>query len=425
MILTEKTSPTGQRRLALALEMARTWFADNGLPLAMVIVAAYVYVLRQPAFITAPAFWAEDGNIYFKGAVEHGLSSVFDPYNGQVFIFQRIVALLAAPLPVLIQPAIYAIVAVATAVLCCSILLSPRWRYPVPLAARFLCVLALLCSPAVDEVYANLTNAHWWLALGLILLAMLSDPKSRLGRLGEIVYTAVTALSGVGAVFALPALGVRCLKNRSRHSLGLAGIALAGSIAQVAFLVSSTRHLNGAGLSHHPLTSLLILLRRVPGVAVVGDTNLSALWPDRMPVTWLWLLLITLGLALTAVWVASARRLELATLLLALVAGWILALAGAPSPVEGLLRGGRYFVVPVAMLYVSLVLSWPTSAFRRTMAGLACLLLATGILSDYHLYPLPAYDWSSFAACMDHGTATTCTTTIAPDWTLQVTRPGR
>jgi hypothetical protein len=412
----------GLRDRVLAALRAR--FTGNALRLAMVLAAGYVYMLRQPLFVTAPSFWAEDGNVYFKEAIEHGLGAVFGAYNGQLFLFQRLVALLAAPLPVLIQPAIYAYVAMATAVLCCSIALSSRWRYPVPLAARFVCVLALLCSPAVHEVFGTLTNAHWWLALGLVLLGMLSDPLGRRSRLGELAFTAVAAFTGVAAFFALPALAVRCLRNRSRHSLALAGIALAGALTQVGYFLMSTRHLNGAGMGHHPLTAVLVLLRRVPGSAVFGDANLTVLWPERMPETWVWLFVIALGAALTVVW-ARTSRLEVASLLLALVGGWLLALAGAPSQSEALLYGGRYFVVPVAMLYVSLVVAWPADMLRRTMTGLACVLLASGILSDYHLYALPATDWASFAQCMDHSTARTCITSIAPNWTLIVNPPGR
>src|SRR5450759_3953908 len=191
MILSRDTNPDIEGRLVRVLAAARLRYASAALTLAMLPVAVYVYVLRQPAVITAPTFWAEDGTIFFKGALEHGLGAIFEPYSGQVFFFQRVVALLAAPLPVSIQPAIYAAVAVAAAVLSCSIALSSRWRFSVPLTARFLCVLALLCSPAVEEVFGTLTNAHWWLAIGLVLVGMLSDPLSRRGKSGELAFTAL------------------------------------------------------------------------------------------------------------------------------------------------------------------------------------------------------------------------------------------
>lgn len=411
-------------RLGRVLAAARTKLAGNPLVLAMVLVGTYLYILREPSVITAPVFWAEDGTVFFKGAIEHGLDAILMPYNGQLFVFQRIMAALAAPLSVSIQPAVYAIVAIATAVFSCSIALSSRWRLSVPLTARFICVLALLCSPAVDEVFGSLLNAHWWLAIGLVLLGMLSDPLSRRLKFGEIAFSAVAALSGLGAMFALPTLAVRWLRNRSRHSLALLGVALAGGLVQVGYLLNSGRLANGTGMFMQPKTDLLVLVKRVFVGPVLGDTNMATLWPgDRLPDTWVWLIPIVLVVALAAVWI-RAPRLELAALLLVLVEGWLLALRAEPDPGMVLSYFGRYFLVPIGMLYVTLIVSWPKDTFRRAMAGVACVLLASGILSDYHLAPLPAVNWAPFAACMDKGTAT-CSTVIPPGWTLEVTQPGR
>lgn len=391
----------------------------------MLLVAAYVYVWRQPSVSTAPTLWAEDGPIFLKGALEHGPGALFEPYQGQIFVFQRIIALLAAPLPVSIQPAIYAAVAVAAAVLSCSIVLSSRWRFSVPLSARFLCLLALLCSPAVNgEAFGTLTNAHWWLGIGLVLMGMLSDPLSRRLKLGELAFAALTALSGFAALYAVPSLAVRCFRNRSRHSLALLGVALAGILVQVGYLLNSGRHVNGAGMFEHPITEVIGLVRRVFAGSVLGDTNLAFLWPSRLPDTWVWLLPIALIVALTTIWI-RAPRMEVTALLLALLGGWVLAMWAVTDPLTLLwLTGGRYFVVPMAILYVSLIVSWPAGTLRRGMAGLAFVLLATGILSDYHLNPLPHVDWTPFAACVEKHT-TTCTTVIPPDWQLEINPPGR
>jgi hypothetical protein len=426
MILSKDANPEIESRLVRALAAARLRFAgDGGLKLAMLLGAAYVYVMRQPTVFTRPVFYGEDGTVFFKGALEHGPGVIFQPYDGLIYVFQRLVALLAAPLPVSIQPAIYAVVAVAAAVLSCSIALSSRWRFSVPLTARYLCVLALLCSPSVHEVFGTLANAHWWLAVGLVLLGMLSDPLSRRLKLGELAFTAVAALSGFAAVYAIPTLAVRAFRNRSRHSLALLGVALAGAVVQVGYLLNSARPANGAGLFTHLKTDFLVLVKRLLVGPVLGDTNLATLWPgDRLPDTWVWLVPIVLIVALTAVWIRGPR-IDLAALLLVFLGGWVLALGGTPDPGNVLSFFGRYFLVPMAMLYVSLIVSWPEGMLRRSMAGLACVLLATGILSDYHLSPLPAVDWGPFAACVEKGTSHTCSTVVAPGWPLEVTPPGR
>ena len=427
MILLRQATPEIDNRPARVLVAPRPrWLGRGALTLAMLLAATCVYVLRQPAVVTSPTFWAEDGTIFFKGAIERGLGALFDPYNGQVWLFQRIVALLAATLPVSIQPAVYVLVSVATAVLSCSIVLSSRWRFSVPLEARFLCLLALLCSPAVDEVFGALSNAHWFLAIGLVLMGMLADPLSRRLKLGEIGFTALTALSGFAALYALPSLAVRAFRNRSGHSRALLWVALAGVVVQYVYLLASGRRGNLAGMIADPALDMIVLVRRIFGGAVLGDSNLALLWPNRLPDWWVWLLPIALIVALTVVWI-RAPRIEVVALLLALLGGWALALwtLWAFTDPLGMLWsfGGRYFVVPVAMVYVSLTVSWPSGRLRRTMIGLACVLLTTGILSDFHLEPIPAADWAPFAACVEKGT-TTCTTIIPPGWTLEVTPSG-
>ena len=425
MILSRDAAPEIGGRLVRVLAAARPRIAGGALRLAMLLAAAYVYFLRQPTVLTAATLWAEDGTIFLKGALEHGPGTLFEPYSGQIFVFPRIVALLAAPLPVSIQPAIYAAVAVAAAVLSCSIVLSSRWRFSVPLSARFLCLLALLCSPAVGEVFGTLTNAHWWLGIGLVLIGMLSDPLSRRLKLGELAFTALTALSGFAALYAVPSLAVRFFRNRSRHSLALLGVALAGILVQVGYLLNSGRPVNGTGMFNDPITEVIVLVRRVFAGSVLGDTNLALLWPKYLPDTWVWLLPIALIVALTAIWI-RAPRIEVTALLLAQLGGWVLVMWSLTDLTWLWLFqiGGRYFVVPMAMLYVSLIVSWPAGTLRRGMAGLACVLLATGILSGYHLNPLPYVDWTPFAACVEKHT-TTCTTVIPPDWQLEINPPGR
>ena len=407
--------------VARAIAAARPWFTANATTLAMVLVAAYIYVLRQPTYITAAKMVAEDATVFFEGAFLSGPGSLFQAYNGQIFLFQRLVALGATILPISVQPAVYALAGMSVAVVSCCIALSSRWRLPVPLVARFVCVLALLGSPAVNDVYVSLLNTHWWLAIGLVLLGMLSDPLSRRMRLGEIAFTAVAALSGFAAVYAIPSLAVRAIRNRSRHSVVLLGVALAGSLIEVVCLMTSTRPL-GTTPFQNPKMAVLGFVKRVLAGPTLGDTNLAVLWQYLLPNRWVWLLVIALVVALAVVWL-RAPRLELAAILSTILIGWVLALGAVPDPGYLLAISGRYFLVSIAMLYVGLILSWPTGTMKRTMAGLACVLLATGILSDYHFAPLPDSTWASFAACMD-SRATSCSTVIYPGWPMQLIPHG-
>lgn len=426
MIAARDADPEIRGPLAALRSSVRNLLCRAAPTLGMLIAAAYVYIWREPTVVLAPTLWADDGTAFLKAAFEQGPSAILQPYGGQICLFQRLVAQVAVLLPISLQPAIYASVAVAAAVLSCSIVLSKRWRFQVPLGARFVCLLALLCSPAVDEAFGNVSNSHWWLAIGLVLLGMLSDPHGRRLRAAELTFTVVTALSGFAAIYAIPTLSVRAIRNRSRHSLAILGIAGAGVLVQVVCVLNSTRIAHGAGLFADPTRDFLVLLRRIFVDSVVGDANLNMVWPRLMPDTWVWLIPIGLIAALIAVW-AWAPKAEVGALGLALVAGWLLAIwavADQPTVLWQLTIVGRYFVVPMAMLYIWLVVSWPNGMLRRGIAGLACVLLATGILSDYHLNSLAPVDWTDFSACVDRRAAT-CTTELPPGVQLQINPPGR
>jgi hypothetical protein len=147
-----------------------------------------------------------------------------------------------------------------------------------------------------------------------------------------------------------------------------------------------------------------------------------------MPETWVWIPVLALLAALAVMWL-RAPRLEAGALVATLVGSWLLALWGFTLP--GLqistlsfpLAASRYFLVPIGAIYVSLILTWPPSRLHRVVLGSACLILAFGIYSDYRLYPYRSSDWPSFVACVQQAERT-CSTTIPPNWTLEINPPG-
>jgi hypothetical protein len=182
----------------IALRAARALLARRAsgkVVLFMVAVAGCLYVMRRPTSIFAPVLFADDGIGYVKGAIEHGWTSLLETYAAQVFLFQRALALAFSVLPVAIQPAAYMAAAVAAAVGSCSIVLSAHWRPPVPVVVRFACLVALLSSPAVDEIFGSFSNIHWWLGVGAILLVMLRDPVTRRTKRAEYAFVAASAVS--------------------------------------------------------------------------------------------------------------------------------------------------------------------------------------------------------------------------------------
>ena len=402
--------------------------------LCMLLVAGYVYISRRPSSIQLPTFWAEDGTVFFKDAIERGGRALVEPYAGQLLFLQRTVAWAATVLPALIQPAIYAAVSIILAVLSSAIVLSSRWRHPVPLVARFVCLLALLCSPQVDDTFATLVNTHWWLGIGLLALGMLRDPPRRSLRIGELAFTAVAALSGLAALYSIPLLSVRAVRNKSRHSLAIVAVAAACILVQAAFLIGSGRHGNLTAILSHPGVALLIGLKRLLGTAAFGAANLADLWPLQTMDWLIWLTVGVLAVALLAVWLACARnretRFETAALVAVVIGGWFLAMWALTEPglsIDMLFWPGaaaRYFLVPTAAIYLSLLLYRPIGVLSRVGFAVTCVLLATGILSGYRLSVIEPVDWGPFAACVDDARPQ-CSIVIPPEWQLDVSPPAR
>lgn len=390
----------------------------------MLVAAMCVYILRSPTSFTAPAFWAEDGTVFFKDAVERGWSALFAPYAGQLIVVQRAVAAVAAPLPAAIQPALYSIAASLIAVSSCGIVLSSRWRHTTPLGARFVCLLALVCMPGIAETYGTVANSHWWIGVGLLLLGMLRDPPTRLGRIGENVFTVLAGTSGFVALYGLPALGVRALRNQSRHSLTVLGLASLGVALQIGFLLGAARRGDIGAVLADPASGVLVLAKRVMATAALGDGNLAVLWPLNSPTALASVVALVLTTGLALIWFRSAR-LELAAILLALLGGLLLGLWALTQPGFSLdmlfwpAAAARYFLVPKAVLYLSLVVSWPFGGVWTAVAVLVGAFFLTGIASDYHVTRSPAVDWTPFARCVDL-TRGDCSTVIPPGWSLEV-----
>jgi hypothetical protein len=393
---------------------------------AMLAVGAYLYLMRRPSSISSATFWAEDGLIFFRDAAAQGWGSLFQPYAGQLFVFQRAVAIITALLPTVIQPWVYSVAATMAAVASCAIVLSPRWRFRVPIYARCLCFVALLCSPAADEVYLSLANSHWWLAVGLLLMGFLADPISRRVKLGELAFAAITALSGFAAIYSLPCLAVRAHRNRSRHSLTLLGVASVGVLVQMYYLVASARQTGLSSMLSQPKTDALILVRRIFAGPVLGDTGLAQVWPARLPDMWVWLIPVALGAAMLTLWIRGPR-LEATALVAAISGGYVLMLWSLRDPLDALwvpIVEGRYVLVPVAAMYLTLILASPLGLWRRAATGVACVMLATGIASDYHLAPVDSVNWSQFSSCMEKAVTPTCSVVIPPAWTLVMPPTG-
>jgi hypothetical protein len=202
------------------MNRTRTYLTILGL---LLLLAA-----RVSQVISVPQFWADEGASFFRDAWCSGWPALFKHYSGYYHVIPRLVALVASFFPPLYAPRIYTLGSLAITGLVLAMILSDRLRLPY----RPLLALAVVMVPHDGEVFANLTNIQWILALGLIVTALMEPAKSALGRFFDAGYVCLAGFTGPYITMVLPVFVARLWFQRAdaparRRLLSLAAIGAA------------------------------------------------------------------------------------------------------------------------------------------------------------------------------------------------------
>lgn len=175
--------------------------------LKYLILAAIVMLLlaRVPEVLSRPQFWADEGVSFFRDAWCYGYDSLFRHYSGYYHVIPRFMAYLISFAPLRYAPALYIFSSFVITALVLSLILSERLDLPgKPLLALF-----VILVPHDGEVFANLTNIQWILAIGLLVMVLMKPGKSRYALTGDAAYVSLAGLTGPYIVTLLPAFIAR------------------------------------------------------------------------------------------------------------------------------------------------------------------------------------------------------------------------
>ena len=375
-------------------------------------VSAFLVVLlwlRCPTIITHARFWGEDGWVWYPTCYVQGWACLTVDHSGYLQTISMLVALASQAWPLAAAPTVFALVALLVQAAPAIFLLSSRMADAIPSRAlRFGLALLLIAVPGMSEVYVNLTNAQWHLAL-LAFLILTASPAKRIGAaLFDSAALLLAGLSGPFAVFLAPVAALWWLRYRGTWRLWRC-VLVAGAAAIQLDLIIQHQHSRGdmassIGVSLRAATNILVT--DILGVATIGwRTLIDKFWDVSRG----WL---TLGspAALTL-----ATVLELAAALLTLRALWrgpwilrafllFVTIEFAASLTAGLridqtplwqelegMIGGRYFFHPIlAWLAVVICLcadrAWP---IRLLAVGLLAVTVVVAVPHDWSLRPLP------------------------------------
>lgn len=380
--------------------------AAGRLPVRALLVGAALVVwgLRGSYRIVHPTLWAEDGQVFLAVAYEHPVSSIVDPYRGYLHLVPRLLASLASPLPLTWAPTVYVCAAVVTVVAITSIVLSARMRWLLPRPWQpplALAVLTLL--PAVDEPFGNLANLIFWAGLGLLLLSLCDDPRSRGGRYAELGALAVLGLSGPFALpLAVTAYPARWLRTRSRHSMEAWLTVFGAGVVQWLILLFGPR-VDAAHLTPSALP-------RFAGRSVVG----SWLFGDRWSGHWTAAMTAAVLAFAVAFAVVAATRHAVGPVLGVLVTLGSALAAWGYFPVHPY-SGERHVLLPLAAIAIFLVAGLAHHArYRRWLAALCLLAGLGGVIATAPVRPLPFRPIGPLADCLNAHQQPTCTVQVNP-----------
>lgn len=202
--------------------------------LVLSVSAILILFSRRPKSFLNPQFWAEDGREWYVDAYHLTIfQSLTLPENGYYQTFSRLAALIAQIFPLSYGPVIFLALAVAVQVIVALFIASDRMASLIPSKNwRIFLAFMYLAVPHSAEVFVNVTNSQWHLAL-LGCLVIVAAPSEKTGwKIFDVAAIALMSLSGPFCILLLPIVVIRYITTRRTNIALLAGMTLVGSIIQ-------------------------------------------------------------------------------------------------------------------------------------------------------------------------------------------------
>ena len=243
----------------------------------IVAVATVLQLARQAAVSAWDTVWAEDGSVFLADALEHPFfSTLFEPHGGYLHLVPRLVAGLAASLPLeLAAPTFNVVSALVVSLLAAFVYLASANKLQARSSRLALSTLVALLPAAGSELLGNAANLHFYLIFACFwALLWRSDSRGALGA--RVAVVLATTLSDPLAVLLAPLALADALARRSRRALAVPGAFVLGLALQLAAIAASESPQRLTRFDAADVVPLFAL--RVAGSLTVGDRFIDDLW---------------------------------------------------------------------------------------------------------------------------------------------------
>ncbi len=210
----------------------------------------FVEVSRRVSQVTLPQFWAEDGQVWYADAYNHSfVHNLFLPDNGYLLVFERIVAQIVVVFPLRYAPLLFNVTAALAGIVPVVLILSKRlenlfgkkWQ-------RWVVAFIYIGLPNSWEVSLGITNSNWKFGCAAILVAIASKPTTKAWKIFDTVIVVISGITGPFAIFILPVLLFRAVKEKNRWILWLSFLSLLTALLQLHYLLESHSRLMPRGV---------------------------------------------------------------------------------------------------------------------------------------------------------------------------------
>jgi hypothetical protein len=359
---------------------------------AAFLFACALLFARRPDALLHAQFRAEDGHVWFADAYNLGWwTALFQTHTGYFQTLPRLAASLALLVPLALAPLVTNLVAIGVQALPVNLLLSARSRAWGNLRFRLLLAGVYLLLPNCAELSFGITESQWLLALSAFLVVVANTPRSRAGRVFDLILLTLCGLTGPFCVLFTPIALLLAFTERNRWRWTQGALLAACSLVQAwAMLI-----VDPGGRAHLPLGASSAMLARILGGPIYSATLLGANKLAVIPGQGAFLYLVCMAVAGTAILAYCSMRSPLPLRFLILVSAVLLALALkspiGPVPVgktcwETLVvaPGARYWFFPaLAFAWSLLWCLFCRSSLLKVIAAYLLFFMCIGIVRDF------------------------------------------
>ncbi|HUQ57319.1 hypothetical protein [Lentzea sp.] len=346
----------------------RAWFG-----MAAAFLGSMAFLLLIPAgWARLDHLWAEDGAVFAAEALRFpALRNLVEPYDGYLHTVPRLVAEVAAVLPIEWTAAVFAVTAAALRALVALIAFAGSKAYIESTPLRFALAALVIVLPAGNsETLDNLSNLHWFLFYGVFWALLWRNAP----RVPVALFVLLAALTGPLVLVLAPIALVRLFLPRKEVPLAFLG----GLVVQAVTVALSTR----TAYSHDeadPVQVLLASLLRVPVVAFAGSEKLDDLYPAMGNFVIIAALLVALvpmaaglrfGNRAGRTLVLTTAVLSVVVILACLLLNWSGVLQAQQPGV--VMAGQRYSIAPCLFLFTAMFAGLdqtPAPTWARAVVG--------------------------------------------------------